>query len=146
MHPANERWRYSVTPSLIVWAHIQNDPCTLTNIGLKGNTGHSITWWWLLYFIKLLSLSTLGYSQRYIPSQASVTNMGLLEEYWPFRLQGYRADSRSAPSQWEMSLQSNTVSNWLAANLESALGISLHEITLRWMSVELIHISQHWFR
>ena len=28
MHPANERWRYTVTPSLIVigWAHTQNDP------------------------------------------------------------------------------------------------------------------------
>ena len=27
MCPANERWRYSVTPSLIGWAHTQNDPC-----------------------------------------------------------------------------------------------------------------------
>ena len=27
IHPANERWRYSVTPSLIGWTHIQNDPC-----------------------------------------------------------------------------------------------------------------------
>ena len=25
MRPANERWRYSVTPSLIGWAHTQND-------------------------------------------------------------------------------------------------------------------------
>ena len=33
----------------------------------------------------------------------------------------YRADSRFAPSQWEMSLQSNTVSHWLGANLASAL-------------------------
>ena len=28
MCPANERGRYSVTPSLIGWAHTQNDPCT----------------------------------------------------------------------------------------------------------------------
>ena len=27
MHPANERWCYTVTPSLIGWAHTQNDPC-----------------------------------------------------------------------------------------------------------------------
>ena len=27
MHPANERWRYIVTPSLIGWAHTQNGPC-----------------------------------------------------------------------------------------------------------------------
>ena len=32
-----------------------------------------------------------------------------------------RTDSRFAPSQWEMSLQSNAVSNWLGANPESAL-------------------------
>ena len=32
-----------------------------------------------------------------------------------------RADSRLAPSQWETSLQSDTVSHWLGANLESAL-------------------------
>ena len=28
MPPANERWRYSVTPSLIGWVHTQNDPFT----------------------------------------------------------------------------------------------------------------------
>ena len=32
-----------------------------------------------------------------------------------------RADSRLAPSQWETSLQSNDVSHWLGANLESDL-------------------------
>ena len=32
-----------------------------------------------------------------------------------------RTDSRFAPSQWETSLQSNAVSHWLGANLESAL-------------------------
>ena len=36
---------------------------------------------------------------------------------------GVRADSRFAPSQWETSLQSNAVSHWLGANLESALGV-----------------------
>ena len=33
----------------------------------------------------------------------------------------HRADSGYAPSQWEISLQSNSVSHWLGANLESAL-------------------------
>ena len=27
MHPANEGWRYTVTPSLISWVHTQNGPC-----------------------------------------------------------------------------------------------------------------------
>ena len=29
MRPANERWRYSVTPFLIGWVHTQNDPCSI---------------------------------------------------------------------------------------------------------------------
>ena len=33
----------------------------------------------------------------------------------------FRADSRLAPSQWETLLQSNTISHWLGANLETAL-------------------------
>ena len=33
----------------------------------------------------------------------------------------HRADFRFAPSQWETSLQSNAVSHWLGANLESPL-------------------------
>ena len=33
----------------------------------------------------------------------------------------HRADSRLVPSQWETSLQSNAISHWLGANLESAL-------------------------
>ena len=36
-----------------------------------------------------------------------------------------RANSSLAPSQWEMLLQSNTVSHWLGANLESALPSTL---------------------
>ena len=32
-----------------------------------------------------------------------------------------RADSRFAPGQWETSLQSNAISHWLGANLDSAL-------------------------
>ena len=31
-HPANERWRYAVTPSLISWAHTQNDACMLQSL------------------------------------------------------------------------------------------------------------------
>ena len=31
----------------------------------------------------------------------------------------------AAPSQWETSLQSNAVSHWLGANLESAVGIHI---------------------
>ena len=50
-----------------------------------------------------------------------ITKAGLAESY--------RADSGFAPSQWEMSLQSNAVSHWLGANLESALGYLSQSIT-----------------
>ena len=46
-------------------------------------------------------------------------------QWWPNLHSIYtyicRAESRLGPSQWETSLQSNTVSHWLGANLESAL-------------------------
>ena len=38
-----------------------------------------------------------------------------------FRTAHVRADSRLTPSQWETSLQSNAVSHWLGAKLESVL-------------------------
>ena len=36
MCPGNERWRYNVTPSLIGWAHTQNDPWTRDNLNAAG--------------------------------------------------------------------------------------------------------------
>ena len=36
----------------------------------------------------------------------------------------FKADSRFVPSQWETSLQSNAVSHWLGANLESAMDLN----------------------
>ena len=44
----------------------------------------------------------------------------------------YRADSRFAPSQWETSLQSNTVSHWLGANLESSLHVLYFTLAWSW--------------
>ena len=32
MHPANDRWRYNVTSSLVICAHTQNDPWYFTII------------------------------------------------------------------------------------------------------------------
>ena len=43
----------------------------------------------------------------------------------------YRADHPGlAPSQWETSFQSNTVSHWLGANLESNLQLCMHIVLL----------------
>ena len=45
--------------------------------------------------------------------------------------QWQRADSRFVPSQWAMSLQSNAVSQWLGAYLESALNDIFHQSDLQ---------------
>ena len=42
-------------------------------------------------------------------------------QVWCHLIISDRADSRFVPSQWETSLQSNAVSQWLGTNLESAL-------------------------
>ena len=54
---------------------------------------------------------------RYIPNFAKYRDVS----WWCCLSSISRADSRFAPSQWETSLQSNAVSHWLGANLESAL-------------------------
>ena len=48
----------------------------------------------------------------------------------------HRADSRLAPSQWETPLQSNGVSHWLGANLESALS---YHVGLSYMCCGVYH-------
>ena len=35
MRPANERWRYTETPSLTGWVHTQNDPWWNTDIQIN---------------------------------------------------------------------------------------------------------------
>ena len=45
----------------------------------------------------------------------------------------FRADSGLAPSQWETPLQSNTVSHWLGANLESALKVYVRLHINHWL-------------
>ena len=32
VHPANERWHYTVTPSFIGWGHTQNEPCACNKV------------------------------------------------------------------------------------------------------------------
>ena len=47
--------------------------------------------------------------------------------HWLRMLCNLRADSRLAPNQWETSLQSNTTSHWLGANLKSPLRDPQHK-------------------
>ena len=50
----------------------------------------------------------------------------------------HRADSRLAPNQWETSLQSNAVSHWLGANLESALSTHFLQCPVKYIILTLL--------
>ena len=57
----------------------------------------------------------------------------------------HRADSKFAPSQWATSLQSNAVSHWQGANLESTLlwcGVAAVALTVHHVSRPLTHWTQ----
>ena len=62
---------------------------------------------------------------------------------WLMRSLRYKADSKFAPSQWETSLQSNAVSQWLDASIESALYFIWWHETTNTNCIMIIHeISQ----
>ena len=56
-----------------------------------------------------------------------------------------RADSRFAASQWEISLQSNTISHWLGANLQSALCNGCSHSVVYVSQVKMSLTTPHWF-
>ena len=64
--------------------------------------------------------NSVGSEVTHRPMAAEINRCRLasdLDGRWPRA----RADSRLAPIQWETSLQSNAVSHWLGANLESTM-------------------------
>ena len=60
---------------------------------------------------------------RFAPSQWEMALLSNDVSHWLGANLGSGADSRFAPSQWEMALLSNDISHWLGANLESALSL-----------------------
>ena len=94
---------------------------TYTTQGIHAFAWTLVVLWWLdefPYVLRIVSI-TCVYSLVVAHTSSSVN----------------RADSRLGPGQWETSLQSNAVSHWLGANLESAL-----------VMIERVHIkaSIHW--
>ena len=77
--------------------------------------------WWLTCTEKQRPVSSLGGVVRFLKRSSAILNKEhhLVTKNSQWNL--HRADSRLAPSQWEKALQSNTLSHWLGANLESAL-------------------------
>ena len=108
---------------------INSDPALVQIMGLAPNRWDAIIStsdglvYWCVYMRQSASMSKAeirGVIQQQWPKVSS-TNMDYLNQYWISR-----ADSRFAPSQRERLLQSNAVSHWLGANLESALNKAWH--------------------
>ena len=81
-------------------------------------------------------------------TQFAKPNSVVIEEVarW-FLVSSIRADSRLATSQWDTSLQSNAVSQWLGANLESALQycyVTLVFDLQSWWRHHMEHFSCYW--
>ena len=81
--------------------------------------GETLQDWWVIYLASFFNtlLLTSWTQTKWITFSNTILPVMVLCGY-PNQL---RADCRLVPSQWETSLQSNAVSHWLGANLESVL-------------------------
>ena len=100
---------------MLMWHHYRSRLASAAEIyGCPNRTK------WQIFCKKKLIL------MRNVPSQICKVFQKLIWNITVFHmLMGHRADSRLVPGQWETSLQSNAISHWLGANLESALGLFL---------------------
>ena len=97
-------------------------------IWLEGCDWRSIAWFQVVVFLVKHNMLPINWRKcfkiftniyyRSVSNRQSISQVGIIR-FQP--LMWCRADPRFAPSQWETSLQSNAVSHWLGANLESAL-------------------------
>ena len=90
-------------------------------------------------------LISLWFRVQYLPSQRLWKTCHTI--FCRSNNNGYSADSRFAPSQWETALLCNDVSHWLGTNLESALYmsyscVSLHRLT-HWCKDSMVVCRQH---
>ena len=156
-HYLSQCWPRSVSPNGVTrpqWVKLTGD----THIDLCGiflwvllwdNSGYRLSQWDTTLHCNIVfhwlspcpewSLLLRKISMKYeVPTVLYWHNMGQVPssqwgQCW------YRADSRFVPSQWETSVQSNAISHWLGANLESALWY--HEDY--WQSCQVaLHISR----
>ena len=92
------------TPPPSLWRHCRW-PSTLAHNGARSSAG------------PLLNEKSYIFTRKILCSSMNLYHLYGMDDI----IHNGRVDSMFAPSQWETSLQSNTVSHWLGANLESAL-------------------------
>ena len=101
---------------------------------------HLVQWLMMAIRMKYGAIIEGKYSQDL--TKHNICSILSLLYSWTIYWQHYRADSRFAPSQWEMALLCNNVSYWLGANLESALHyIFTYHLTYKWHYGQEIYLS-----
>ena len=85
------------------------------NVGTALNSSWTTNIWWKVLCDSWSTFIMYLWLIKYWNVQMNVSL------YWRPHIIQFTADPRLAPSQWETSLQSNDISHWLGANLESAL-------------------------
>ena len=111
LHPANERRRYKITPSLIGFmVQTQPQPCRYAKWSVRQ----------LIEYHRVGSRCCLHVAPSFLFQSWPITD--LLTQLLLISTDAKsRADSRFAPSQWETALLCNDVSHWLGTSLESPL-------------------------
>ena len=113
MHLANERWRYTVTPSLIGWAHTQNGHCIMIP--------HVLIWWPI----------------KHMPfHQQELTHWGRVTHIYVSKIIIIGSDNGLAPTRRQAIIWTNCGILWIGP-----LGINLSDslITINTFSFKKIH-------
>ena len=140
-HCLSQCWPRSMSPYGVTWSQWVNGlHCTFSQLltrtcpcGRRWNVAPTTArrvlcgrWWtWLLIMAVCETPPSIDASRSLMSVRDTSTSEWAKKQKIPHSHYGdkmmlvmsYRADSRFAPSQWETSLQSNTVSHWLGANL-----------------------------
>ena len=120
-----------------------NSPMTGEFLAQRVSNTENVSIWWrhhvnirIHWVINPLNIGIYTYILNiyiYICTQALGSHTYWYMDAFDSAYSFIRANSRLAANQWETSLQSNTVSHWLGANLESALFINCcHLISVYW--------------
>ena len=135
MHPANESWHYRVRPSLIGWAHTQNDLCWTHYTPFSQDQGYHR---WHMYIISHIMCIWLCWASLCCGYKDSAEMISYLIACHMFYCGVSRDQSGYGLSQWETMLHCNIVSHWPSPNLEWSLvrqwlhvsNVALTELTI----------------
>ena len=117
----------ALTSILIIWYNTHNSAYvkgpTQSRSSFKFSIGRHRDYRYYIAIDAKNHMCDIAYESLYFQNKIQLHNTRRYSRWHFFISEGIytRADSRLAPSRWEPSLQSNAVSHWLGAILDSAL-------------------------